>query len=314
MTNGQSDLKSVAVSPACDGDLPAVVLELLQASEQLIGIFDGHDILRFANPAFIQAYHLRPDGRSTWMDLMRGNYRHRRGTVVSEQDFDTWLASARSRRGKEPFRAFESDMHGNRWIWMTETTLANGWMLCVASDITPLHQDGRSLRQTRDQALRAAQTDALTGLSNRAHIKRLSGDLIAQGLPFVLVLLDLDYFKSINDTYGHPAGDEVLRDFARRLQACTRREDGCARMGGEEFMLLLSGVDMAQARVITQRLLAGVRTARPLADAPGRGYTTSAGLARHRSGECTTELYRRADQALYRAKQAGRDRLVCDDV
>ena len=301
-------------SPACDDALPAVVLDLLQASGQLVAIFDGHDILRFANPAFVQAYHLRPDGHSTWVDLMRGNYQHRRGTSIDTQDFDRWLTSARSRRGKEPFRAFESDIHGGRWIWMTETTLANGWMLCVASDITNLHQDGRSLRLTRDQALRAAQTDALTGLGNRTHILQQADAHIAQGQPLVLVLLELDYFKRINDGYGHPAGDEVLRDFARQLQASTRREDGCGRIGGEEFMMLLPGTDLAQASAVVQRLLDRVRASRPLAEAPAQGYTTSAGLALHRAGECMNALYRRADQALYRAKQAGRDRLLCDDA
>ncbi len=185
-------------------------------------------------------------------------------------------------------------------------------MLCVASDITALSQDGRSLRQTRDQALRAAHTDDLTGISNRAHMLQQAGALIAQGQPLVLVLLDLDHFKGINDRFGHPAGDEVLRDFARQLQASTRRDDGCGRIGGEEFMMLLPGTDLPQARVVVQRLLEHVRAAHPLAEAPAQGYTTSAGLALHRAGECTGALYRRADQALYRAKQAGRDRLVCD--
>ena len=239
-------------------------------------------------------------------------YLQQRGTPVQTQDFDRWLASARSRRGKQAFRAFETELHDGRWIWMAETTLAGGWMLCVASDITALSQDGRSLRQTRDQALRAAHTDDLTGISNRAHMLQQADALIAQGQPLVLVLLDLDHFKGINDRFGHPAGDEVLHDFARQLQASTRRDDGCGRIGGEEFMMLLPGTDLPQARAVVQRLLEHVRAARPLAEAPAQGYTTSAGLALHRAGECTGALYRRADQALYRAKQAGRDRLVCD--
>ncbi|HRN65147.1 MAG TPA: diguanylate cyclase [Alicycliphilus sp.] len=303
---------SASSLPASCDALPAVVLELLQASEQLIGIFDAQDILRFANPPFQQAYHARPDGRRTWGDIMRANYLQQRGTPVQTQDFDRWLASARSRRGKQAFRAFETELHDGRWIWMAETTLAGGWMLCVASDITALSQDGRSLRQTRDQALRAAQTDDLTGISNRAHMLQQADALIAQGQPLVLVLLDLDHFKGINDRFGHPAGDEVLRDFARQLQASTRRDDGCGRIGGEEFMMLLPGTDLPQARAVVQRLLEHVRAAHPLAEAPAQGYTTSAGLALHRAGECTGALYRRADQALYRAKQAGRDRLVCD--
>jgi len=300
---------------AAPGDeaLPAAALALLQASGLIVGIFDGQDILRFANPGFIDAYHVRPDGHSTWVDLMRGNYQRQRGTAVDAKDFEAWLTSARSRRGKKPFRAFESNNHDGRWIWMTETTLDNGWMLCVASDITALNEDGRSLRQTRDQALRAAQTDALTGISNRKHMTQQLDQLLAQAQPFALVLLDLDHFKRINDQYGHPAGDEVLCDFARHLQASTRRGDGCGRVGGEEFVLLLPGVDAAQAQAIVLRLLERVRTARPLPAIPALRYSTSAGLALHRPGEDLAQLYQRADRALYRAKSAGRDRLDLDD-
>jgi diguanylate cyclase (GGDEF)-like protein len=206
-----------------------------------------------------------------------------------------------------PFRAFESDLHDGRWVWMTETLLGNGWMLCVASDITSFHQDGRALRQAYDQALRTAQTDALTGLSNRTHIVRQADQLIAQGRPFALALLDLDHFKRINDLYGHSAGDEVIRDFARHLQASIRREDGAGRVGGEEFTLLLSGCGREQSEAIVSRLFARVRAARPLANAPGQGYTASAGLVLHQPGESATQLYNRADHALYRAKDAGRD-------
>ncbi len=298
---------------AHDTQLPDVALALLQASALLVGIFDAHDVLRFANPAFVAAFHAPPDGRTTWTDLMRANRQRRCGTAVDTQDFDAWLASARSRRGKQPFRAFESNNHDGRWIWMTETTLASGWMLCVASDITALNEDGRSLRLTRDQALRAAQTDALTGISNRTYMTQQLDRLLAQGLPFALVLLDLDHFKRINDQYGHPVGDEVLRDFARQLQAGTRREDFCGRVGGEEFMLLLPGVDAQQAQTIVQRLLDSVHATRPLPTAPQLRYSSSAGLALHRPQEHSAALYQRADRALYRAKHAGRDRLVCDD-
>ena len=290
-----------------DAALPSMVLDLLAASELIVGVFDERDVLRFANTAFENAFHLRPDGRSTWLDLMRANHAHRRGSVVSAEDVEAWLAAAKSRRGKLPFRAFEGDLYDGRWIWMTETLLGNGWMLCVASDITAVHQDGRALRQAYDQALRTAQTDALTGLSNRTHIVQQAGQLIAQGCPFALVLLDLDHFKHINDRYGHPAGDEVIRDFARHLQASIRREDGAGRVGGEEFTLVLPDCGQEQTEAIASRLFARVRASRPLAGAPAQSYTASAGLALHQPGESATQLYNRADRALYRAKDAGRD-------
>ncbi|MFT3812532.1 MAG: GGDEF domain-containing protein [Acidovorax sp.] len=293
---------------------PDVVFDLFAASEQLVAIFDKQDILRYANAAFEQAYHHLPDGHSTWVDIMRANYERQRGSKVDSRDFESWLASAKSRRGKLPFRAFETDLYNGRWIWMAETTLDSGWMLCVGSDVTAIHQDERSLRLAYNQALRTAQTDALTGLSNRTHLMHQLDQLIALGEPFALVLLDLDHFKHINDRHGHLVGDEVIRDFARHLQACTRRGDGCGRVGGEEFMLLLPDCgDRAQAEAIVERLLAKTRAARPLPGTPEQGYSASASLALWQPGESATHLYHRADQALYRAKDAGRDRLVCAD-
>lgn len=303
------------------GALALPLLALHDASAQLVALFDGHDVLRYANPAFRQAFDAAPDGRTTWADLMRSNQRSGRGSVVSASDFEAWLASALTRRGKQPFRAFEADLCDGRWIWMTETVhaLAPGesWMLCVASDITGLRQDGRALRQAHDQALRAAQTDALTGLSNRRHLMQQLEQALARcaarGAPLCMAVLDLDHFKQINDQLGHAAGDRVICDFARHLQASTRREDGCGRVGGEEFMLLLPGAELPQAVPIIERLLQRVRLARPLAEAPQRGYTSSVGLAQARAGEGLAELFCRADAALYEAKRAGRDRLVLAD-
>nr|WP_316641688.1 GGDEF domain-containing protein [uncultured Roseateles sp.] len=317
-----SSTPSVSAEPADPlGALAPRLLALHEASAQLVALYDGRDVLRFANPAFRQAFDTAPDGHTTWADMMRSNQRSGRGSVVSASDFEAWLSSARSRRGKQPFRAFEADLCDGRWIWMTETVQAvepgEHWMLCVASDITGLRQDGRALRQARDQALRAAQTDALTGLSNRRHLMQQVEQALVRdaerGWPLCMAVLDLDHFKQINDQLGHAAGDRVICDFACHLQASTRREDGCGRVGGEEFMLLLSGIELAQAAPIIERLLQRVRQARPLAEAPQRGYTSSVGLAQARAGETLAELFSRADAALYEAKRSGRDRMVCAD-
>ena len=292
--------------------LAEMALTLLRESELSVAIFDDGDVLRFANAGFVQRFHMQPDGRITWADIMRTNHALGRGTRVSGGgDFETWRASARSRRGKQPFRAFEGDRHDGQWHWLTETTLANGWMLCTVMDTTELHRQGRSLRATRDRALHAAQTDALTGISNRAWMQQQLDRLMARPGALTLVALDLDHFKQINDSLGHPAGDAVLRDFARHLQADTRRADSYGRVGGEEFMLLLPDCPMAQAQPIVDRLLGRARTSIPLPEAPRQRYTVSAGLAMRQPGETAQQLVARADAALYQAKREGRDRLVC---
>lgn len=154
-------------------------------------------------------------------------------------------------------------------------------------------------------------------MSNRRYaqdyLDRLLGPHKAVGL--AAVMLDIDHFKRINDTWGHDVGDQVLRHFAALLQAQVRRDDVVARLGGEEFVLLLPGLLRDQVGGLLARLLDALRAARPLADRPDLAYTCSAGVALVRPGEGAEALLRRADQALYVAKRGGRDRYVfCDAV
>ncbi len=287
---------------------------LQQGSPLLVALFDPQDRLSYANPAFRQAYKLAPEALPLWADIMRANHAASEGALIEAADIEVWLLSVQSRRGKLPYRAFEADLWDGRWLWVTETRHPDGWLLCVASDITHLRQDSRALRQAHDRALQAAHTDALSGISNRRHGMQLLQQALADGesWPLCVAMLDIDHFKRINDELGHAAGDRVIQDLARQLQASTRREDGCARLGGEEFLLVLPAAARAQAGAIVERLLSQVRLARPLAEHPERGYTCSAGLAEAQWGESAEALLKRADQSLYRAKQRGRDRLELD--
>lgn len=291
--------------------LAEVLLTLQQDSQLLVALFDERDRLRHANPAFRAAYKVGPGDGLCWADIMRANHLHGHGAVIEADDIEAWLSSIALRRGKLPWRAFEVDLCDGRWIWATETVHANGWLLFVASDITGLRQEGRALREAHVKAARAAQTDALTGLSNRRHTLQLLQQALArsESWPMCAVMLDLDGFKPVNDALGHAAGDLVLRDFARHLQASIRREDGCGRTGGDEFVLILPTAGRGQAAAIVERLLSRVRLARPLPEHPERGYTCSAGLVEAQWGDTAEALLKRADAALYRAKAAGRDRL-----
>ncbi len=244
---------------------------------------------------------------------MRHCHATNQGVAIRTPNLEAWLTSTRSRRGKQPFRSFEGDMCDGRWFNVTETTDEQGWMLCIAFDITTLRVGARSLRQARDGALRAAQVDALTGISNRPHVlqqldMRLQ-ELRERQQPCGLVMLDLDKFKSINDTYGHSAGDMVLVHFARLVEATLRRGDGFGRIGGEEFMLLLPNITPHALTHAVSRVLELLRAARPLIHVPHFSYTCSAGLAMLDSSAEVADNMRRADDALYRAKAVGRNRL-----
>jgi diguanylate cyclase len=297
---------------AIPDDIAAELLALQQDSPLLIFLFDADDRLRYANAAFRQGFALAPDAQPTWAELMAKCHAERVGALIETGNFPDWLSSARSRRGKLPYRAFESDMRDGRWMWITETMHPNGWMLCIGSDITHLRVDGRELRQSRDLAVRAAQLDALTGISNRAHImlqleQRL--DQVRQRDQLCgVALIDLDHFKRINDSFGHAVGDCVLKNFAATVQKTLRHEDGFGRIGGEEFMLIFPRVDVAGLEHIISRILQLVRDSRALPDSPDFSYTGSAGLSVLKPDDSVSGVYRRIDEAMYAAKAAGRDR------
>ncbi len=288
------------------------LLQLFATTATLIAIYDADDRLRYANAAFRSAYFIEPAETPVWPDLMRRNFGLRRGTVIHAENFAEWLRSTQSRRGKIGYRAFETDLVDGRWFWMTETVQKNGWMLCIASDITSLRARGRHVRQDRDQAIKDAQTDELTGVANRRFVMaRVEDMLIAaqHGGEGCLALFDIDNFKYINDRLGHHAGDIVLRDFAHRIHQSVRRTDCFGRVGGEEFILVMPGTGSEEAIAIVERMLSVIRFSRPLPDSPDFSYTCSAGVAACLPTDSASDLYRRADQALYEAKLSGRDRV-----
>ena len=168
---------------------------------------------------------------------------------------------------------------------------------------------------------RSSITDPLTGLYNRRYLlgrlDRAIESYRNNGTPFVLAMFDLDHFKDLNDTHGHLAGDAMLEEVAGLIRESARSDDVICRFGGEEFMILLPGIEQEQAKAAMERVLSAIRDGRFLESEGGYRITASGGLAaatEFEADELTADaLIGRADQRLYRAKQAGRDRVVCFD-
>jgi two-component system, cell cycle response regulator len=173
------------------------------------------------------------------------------------------------------------------------------------------------LRDNVQMSIEMAITDALTGLFNRrymeSHLGTLIEQAIARGKPLTALVIDIDYFKSINDTHGHDAGDDVLREFALRIKRSIRGIDLACRCGGEEFVVVMPETDMAVAAMVAERLRRRI-AADPFVIQQGAGsvaVTISIGIAALRGKDDTAAaLIKRADQALYRAKRDGRNRVV----
>jgi diguanylate cyclase (GGDEF)-like protein len=161
-----------------------------------------------------------------------------------------------------------------------------------------------------------ATRDALTGLLNRRAMVELLGrehPRLERGQgPLALALLDIDWFKRINDGFGHGAGDEVLRRFAALVKTQLRAADALARWGGEEFLLVMPGTRVDHARLVLDRLRASVAGGGFEQIAPELKVSFSAGVVEVQKGESQDAAIDRADRALYRAKQGGRDRVEVD--
>jgi diguanylate cyclase (GGDEF)-like protein/PAS domain S-box-containing protein len=176
----------------------------------------------------------------------------------------------------------------------------------VTTDITPQKRVERELA-------RLAQFDSLTGLANRNRFDTCIAEAIARarrvGTGIGLLFLDIDGFKRINDTHGHAAGDDVLREFARRVVALVRETDTVARLAGDEFIVLLENVERhEECRVVARKIVAAMRTPFDIAAGP-IPVTTSIGIALSVDASLSAAaLLHRADTALYSAKAQGRDR------
>jgi len=169
-----------------------------------------------------------------------------------------------------------------------------------------------------DRLTTMAYGDSLTGLPNRrATVSRFDEQASRArrtGRPFALMLFDIDYFKKVNDTHGHQAGDAVLRHLAETLTSAKRQEDLLGRVGGEEFMMLLYDTGRPDARTMAERMREQVARSPATYEGKSIPITISGGVAEFPAdGDCWDTLFNKADERLYRSKAEGRNRITADD-
>jgi two-component system, cell cycle response regulator len=174
------------------------------------------------------------------------------------------------------------------------------------------------LRDNVQASIELAVVDPLTGLNNRRYFETHFATLVEhasnRGRPLSVMILDIDHFKSVNDTHGHDSGDKVLKCFAERIRRVIRHADLLCRLGGEEFVVIMPDTPLDIAQKIAERVRAAVEKDRFPTVEEGHTIvvTVSIGLA-ERGGDCGPEgIFRRADRALYRSKSSGRNRVSAD--
>jgi diguanylate cyclase (GGDEF)-like protein len=298
---------------AFDADRDAALVGLLIAGFEACNmpaiLYDPDDNLIYMTPSHRELFGLPEDIR-TFRDFIWHNCNSNENLITTLPP-EEWLAMAQAKRRVHQHRSFEIDMEDGRWFIINETTLEGGWLFNILTEITSLKSNERTLRQARDAARRAAETDPLTGLYNRRfaleQLQREIDHCTADNSPLSIALIDLDRFKSINDTYGHATGDAVLCHFATCASDVLRSGDIFARFGGEEFLLILPGNTEADTAEVINRLFE--RVAKADLQAQSVRYTFSAGIATC-DGKPMNRVLENADRALYKAKDAGRDRFA----
>lgn len=293
-----------------------VLVNHVTQSENGIAVLDANDRFLYYNNTFARLFGFEDqsmigqhhDAMLTWM------FNHRSGTHIEWPTLQAWLDHVHTRHRSAPFRCFEVDLVNGRWLLLNEQVQSTGEVVISTTDITRMKQTEFALREAQVELEQLAMTDELTETPNRRHflqqLEREYERAKRYAHPTCLIMLDLDHFKSINDRFGHPAGDEVLRHFADLLSAHLRSEDIIGRLGGEEFAILLPETPVEGALTMLERIRKKLAQAALDEIEPGFTYTFSAGVAQltvKGLSSCRNWMME-ADQALYQAKAAGRNR------
>lgn len=292
-----------------------LIIEALKASQDGFGVFDQDDLLIFCNEELANNFGLNAHqalGKS-FEDMLRISYASGTG-VIADDDVDSMVKRAKASRLQQGFVSFESARAQGSWLKVSRLKTKNDYIYIYSTDITQLKKTESALREALLHVENLAATDSLTGISNRRHFIETGTIEFERSKRYQhslsVLMLDIDHFKSINDTFGHQAGDQVLKAITECCSTLLRSSDSFGRLGGEEFSILLPDTDIEAAGTTAQRVLNAVAALKVNYDSQVIRFTTSIGVAQM-SMQCKNleELMNQSDEALYQAKHSGRNRM-----
>lgn len=298
--------------PAAHRQLSVAHARLLDAIESLtegFALYDSDDRLVVCNRNFLACWkpldsRIRPGMSFQTLCEWLWDSGLVADTVLSRE---AWLTQ-RLERYRNAQGSFKHRLPNDHWLWLSERRTQDGGTVMVVMDITEQYR-------LEQELVRQASTDPLTNAANRRHFLDLAEKEITRAQryqhPLSVLQLDVDYFKRINDLYGHATGDHVLRRLVSTCRSALRESDIIGRLGGEEFAILLPNTHENQAAEVAERLRAGLAELRIATHDDVLHFSVSLGVAECRPYETIDQALNRADQALYRAKHLGRNRIVC---
>ncbi len=279
--------------------------------------FDRDANIIFCNDQYRRLFPLTADVRMpgrNLRDVLRISWERGEQATMDPAEVDGWIEETVASLLNESDR--EIHLADGRWLHSRVRTLSDGTSLSVISDVSSMKRAEEALSEVNKHLKQLAATDALTGLRNRRSFDEMLAKEFSRSArhhhPLSVLMIDVDFFKSFNDTYGHQAGDEALRAVARVLKDIARRPaDIVARYGGEEFAIVLPDTDTEGATAVAELLCEGVRNLHIPNGRSARGVVTvSVGIAtgsRSNLLAAPEDLLRQADAALYVVKGQGRD-------
>ena len=297
-----------------------LLYQFIEKSKDGYAIFNHEDELIYSNYVYRDIFCLQEYASTHihFCDMVRNAHQQKRGINIETDNIENWLKYVETVRRKRDFRIFEVDLIDGRWMLFSEQLLASGELLVQTKDITRQKIVESELQDSVTKLHKLALTDELTQIANRrCFVESVENELsrcMRNPGTVTMLLIDLDHFKKVNDTYGHPAGDEVLKQVAETLKAALRQYDILGRMGGEEFAIFLGASEVETASKIARRILADLAKQAIAYEQALINISASIGMA---SRDCTVsfeQLYLEADEALYLAKKNGRNRVEKYDV
>jgi diguanylate cyclase (GGDEF)-like protein len=294
-------------------NLEPILLDALKLTPNCFGVLNQDKEVIYCNQHFASIFGTTTEdaiGKKSG-DLLRHAWETKQGVIINTDDFEQWLENLHKLHSEKALNQYETDLSDGRWFKMTRINLDSGYTIIMGADITNLKQAQTSLEQAHQQIESLVNTDQLTGVHNRRSYNQLAKQECARAIRFnqqlSLLVIDIDYFKVINDNFGHEGGDSILKQFA---QICS--DLSLSRIGGEEFTIILPMTDGEGAMMIAERIREHIakHSFHTTQANSNIKVTVSIGVSSLTAGDkVIQDLFSRADMAMYCAKRGGRNQV-----
>lgn len=291
-----------------------ILFDSLAHTGDSFGIFDPEDRLIYCNQSLAGMFgqSLTALNQQTFSQIIQYSYLYSVGPIINTDDINVWLSHANGKRRKDKFRNFEIDLQDGRWLLATEQLMPDGHIFFYATDITEKKSTEKKLEIASQELFQLATTDALTNIHNRRYFLELARIELSRAkramCSCALLMIDLDNFKILNDTYGHQGGDFALQHSANAMKEILRPYDILGRIGGEEFAILLPETNQQNALEVAERIRIQIENSRINFLTHTINLTASIGLSISEKSNCSLEnMMSLADKNLYFAKNNGRN-------